>query len=661
MGAIVTVPQGFVIDQQTSVQQELPQGFQLDQPTQQPQAQFEAAGRKFSDPFGSRLGPAQQVRQREEQALADLRATAPKSAQFARDLPEIGEAPELNQMNLGALKSSLAAGLITNEAELANALTQLNPGTVIEQDPEGKALVKFPSGQSFAVNKPGLSGQDFVQFFTRLLAFAPSGRITGVAKGALAKGALAAGGTEAALQATEAGLGGEFDPGQVALAGGLQPAAQAIPSALGTISRALRPAPETELVRAGKDAGIPVLTSDIFEPETFAARTLRETGEKIPLIGTGELRAAQQKFREQALDDVAEKYGEFSYDAIIQSLKTQKDKIKKAAGAVLSNTEQKLDDVGRISLDNTNAAIVQVKSALTRPGVIVSDADRMAISEVDNLLTTLQGSDQIFSSLRQNRTAFREVVKGIDKSERSQLTSRAKGLLQSIESGMKKDLDNFAQGNLPANQFSKWQKANSVYAEEATKLTRTKLKNILDKGDVTPEAVKGMLFSRNPSETKILFNSLSKDGRKNARSAVISKIFDDLSKRQAGITPNTFEQELRKNALQIDTFFKGADKKQLQGLQKVLQATRRAQEASATTPTGQVLFGGGAGLAASIAPVETLLTLGSIAGTARLYESAPVRNALLRVAAAPAGQVDQAVQSALVAISQSLRGSELEQ
>jgi hypothetical protein len=593
-----------------------------------------------------------------ELSLRTLRATAPKSAKFARDLPEIGNAPELNQINLQSARRGLAQGLIANEAELANAIANLTPGAEVQQDPEGKALVRFPSGETFAVNKPGLSGSDFLNFSLRALAFTPAGRIVGGTATQLGKGALASAVTEAGLQAAETQVGGEFDIAPVAVAGALQPVAQAIPSALGVIQRVSRPAPESQLVSAGRELGIPILTSDVLQPRTFAARALRETGEKIPLIGTGELRAAQQQFRRQALDDVAHRYGEFSYDAIIRSLRTQQDTVKRAAGNVMNQAERRLDDIGQIPTNRTVRSIEDAREAILRPGVVTSEADRVAISELDNLLTTMQDTGQIFSTLKQNRTAFNEIIKGVDNAERSQLTSRTKSILESISRAMKGDMDEFASANLSSSGFSKWQRANAVYAEEATKLTKSRLKNVLDKGDITPENVKTLLFSRKPSEVRLLSNSLTTRGRQNARAAVISRIFDDAQGVGREITPDSFANALKNNSDQIEILFRGADRRQLQGLEMVLNATRRAQQASVTTNTGQALFAGGLGLSLATNQLETLLTAGSIGGIARLYESAPVRNALLRVAAAPPNRIDSAVQSALVAIAQSSRNLE---
>lgn len=592
--------------------------------------------------------------------LTELKNTAPKDQQFAKDLPEIGAMPELNQFSLDAVKRSLAANLITDEVELAKALQLSIPNSSISQDPEGNALLTTQSG-TYAINKPGLSGQDFAQFAMRLAAFTPAGRIAGASVKQLAKGALAASVTEGGLQATEKALGGDFDAGEVATAAAVAPVAQAVmPIAQGgkrifsaLRGKAIQATPEQELVKLGGDTGVPVFTSDVLEPQTFIGRQLREVGERIPILGTGEWRAAQQKFRQMAVDDVAEKYSEYSYDAIITSLKNQKNRIKQAAGSVLSETTETLDDFGRVSLDNTESAINKLKEALNKPGVMKSAADDMAINEADSLLTTMSETGQIFSTLKENRTAFREIIKGVDKAERSQLTSKAKALLENVQSGMKSDMDKFARQHLTPQKFQKWSKANAVYAEEARNLTRSKLKNILDKGDVTPETVKGMLFSRNPSELKLLHKSLTSEGRSNARAAVIGKVFDDLSRRQNGITPNAFATEIRKYKPQIDVLFKGEEKKALVGLQKVLQATRRAQDAAVTTPTGLGLYTGALAFGGATLPIETLAVAGSIGTAAKLYENTVVRNALVRLASVPktSSRFSQSLDEAVQALS----------
>jgi hypothetical protein len=331
--------------------------------------------------------------------------------------------------------------------------------------------------------------------------------------------------------------------------------------------------------------------------------------------------------------EFTDQFGDFSYKSIVDSLKTQKDKIKSAAGNVLESAGQKLDDAGEISVTNTLKAADNATAQLTKPGVIQT---AKGIDDLNVLLEALR-TPQTYSTLKENRTAFREIVDSLDPAARSQLTSRGKALLKGVENAMTKDMQAFAKGNLSAQEFMQLNKANKAYAQEAAKLSKTRLKNVLDSGDFTPENVKQMLFSNKPSEIKNLYQSLTNEGRQNARAAIIQKVVDDLGRRANGLTPNSFASELKKYGPQIGTFFKGKDKKQLEGLRRALEATRRAQEAAVTTPTGQQLLGAGT-LAAAATDLGATIGLGGTAGgLARIYESAPVRNALLKLAGTPKG------------------------
>ncbi|MCP3705241.1 MAG: hypothetical protein GY954_20230, partial [Alteromonas sp.] len=91
-----------------------------------------------------------------------------------------------------------------------------------------------------------------------------------------------------------------------------------------------------------------------------------------------------------------------------------------------------------------------------------------------------------------------------------------------------------------------------------------------------------------------------------------------------------------------------------------------AQDAAVTTPTGQQVLGVGTLAAAATDLGATVLTGGTVGGIARLYESAPVRDSLLRLASVPKGstQFEKALldaQTALNAIAQSERSRQEEQ
>lgn len=562
-------------------------------------------------------------------------------------LQEIGAAPELNKLSVPAFKASLGL-LSTGDTESLKGIlsSQFGDDATFDEDEKGNVIVNFPSG-SYALNKPGMSGQDVVRGVFDMLAYTPAGRAATIPT-AMARSAV----TEGVLETTEQELGGEaVSAGEIVGATVLGGFFKGAEDLVGAGYRSLKgSAPRNEVVEAATAAGIPTMTTDVIPPETFAGRMAQQTGEKIPFAGTGGLREEQQAMREQAVAGVAEKYGQFSYDAIIDSLKTQKNRIKKAAGNVLGSVGRSLDELGEIPTTNTSQAIAKATAELNKSGVIKSQA---AINDLSVLTQSLNEVPQTFTSLKENRTAFREIVKGADKAERTQLSSRAKSLLDNVEKAMKSDMTDHAKRNLTPKEFGQWSKANTVYFEEAQKLTKSRLKNVLDKGDITPESVQTMLFSQKPSEVKTLYQSLTANGRANARSAIISKVLGNLEKRAGGITPNAFATEMKKYNLNTGQFFKGEERKQLDGLLTALNATRRAQDAAVTTPTGQTVLGAGTGYAAFTDLTGTLGLLGTLGGLARIYESAPVRNALLRLAAAPKGstQFEQALREAVEVMS----------
>lgn len=546
-----------------------------------------------------------------------------------RALPEISNSGLLsneNQSKVASIAPVLVATTDPNEIAQIISSTFPNVGVTYNKDAQGgvyPVLVNNETGAVAQVNRPGLSGIDVLQGLGLAAAFTPAGKASTIIGAGLKSGA-----TQAAIEGSQAAAGGDFSLGETALAAATGGAFKGGERALGTAAKLSRAAPENEIVKAGLESGIPVTTTDVFPPKTFPGRALQQTAEKIPLAGTGVMRQEQQAMRQEAVQRVADQYGEFSYEAIVSSLKSTKDKVKQRAGNVIQSAGEKVDQLGEIPLASTKDAIDEAKSILDKPGVLRTGT---GLDDLAQLSDALGSAPQTFTSLKENRTAFREIVDSLDPTARSQLTSREKSVLQGVQGAMTKDMEAAARKALTPLEFSKWKKANAIYNEERIKLTRSKIKNILDKGDVTPESVKGMLFSQNPSELKLLYSSLDQNGRKNARSAIVSKIVNDVSKRQTGFTPNSFATELKKYGPQISTFFKGQDKRQIEGLRKALQATWRAQDAATITPTGQSLISLVSIGGVMLDPVASLGTAGTLGRLARLYESAPVRNALLRL------------------------------
>ena len=517
---------------------------------------------------------------------------------------------------------------------------QFGDKVAFSKDDKENIVAHLESGD-YPLNAPGMSSQDIAKFMLEVAAFMKGGKAKTIA-GAVTGAA----GGEAGLELLEqAGTGEGFgkkeafesvrDVGE-ASAWGL--GGKVLENLFGSAARYFKGSDEVDdVVKAGEEIDVPVATSDVVESDTYAKKFAVSTGEKAPFMGTGPMRAAQQQKRGEAVDRFIGKHEEWSYESVVKSLLKKRDKIKNKAGDVLNQTGETLDNVGEIPTNSTNSAIASSSGALSRPGVIQSGSP---LDKIQTLIDAMDEAPQTFTSLKENRTEFREIVETLDPTSRSQLSSRQKALLKEIEAGMTKDLTKFAQQNLPPDDFKKWQKANKIYAQHVVDMKKTKIKNLLDKGDVTPEIVDQMLLSKKKSEVKKLYDSLTPKGRQNAKAAIINKVVDKLSTRVGGLTPNSFATEMAKLKIPTDVFFKGQDRAELEGLLKVLNATRKAQDASAMLQTGQQnsMLATLAGVATM--PLTTIAGIVGGGGLARLYESKQVRDLLLKASTVPAGSTE---------------------
>lgn len=167
-------------------------------------------------------------------------AVSPEEIQRRRveALPEIGAGGLLSGEPLGDIAKSAAMLAVTTDArEMANILSSQYPHIgVVQTERDGPLVaVNSKTGATVVLNKPGLSALDIKQAIGLGAAFTPAagvaGGVTRAGAGMLARTAAGAGtaaGTQAAIEAAQAGMGGEFQPSEIALAGGLGGAAEAI-------------------------------------------------------------------------------------------------------------------------------------------------------------------------------------------------------------------------------------------------------------------------------------------------------------------------------------------------------------------------------------------------------------------------------------------------
>ena len=524
---------------------------------------------------------------------------------------------------------------MTNDPmEIAKIIQANVPSVRMQTNKDGKGNI-YPvlineNGVTALVDRPGFDLMNLGQFTTQTAAFMTGPGATTIPK-AIAKDVA----IESAIQTAQAAGGGDFDAGDVATTAAFAVGGKLLEDVAGAGAKALfgeGDAAAKSLIKSGDEFNVPVMTSDIYNPKNWASRGTRFTGETVPVIGTGGMRNAQQEARELAVDQFVNLHQGGTYEEIISSIGRNNDRLKRLAGAVYKETSPKLNALSIESgmpLTATTAKLDAVIADLTQPGKVVDDS---VLSILDDMQDMLTGPNQTYQILRDNIGAWQSKIESIDPAVRAAMPSKVKTQLQSILTAARRDRDAFANANLSSKEYAQLKQADSLYGAVAENLKSTKIKGILDKGDVTPEVAAQMLYSSKPSEVKRLYENLTPMGRANTKSLIIQDIVDTLEKRAGGLTPTTLVNELRKRSDATNVFFKGADKEQLDGFMRLMEHTRRAQEVSkgAGSQTAERVMPLAAGASLAFDPA-ILAGYATVGGLSRVLESPRMRGVLVKM------------------------------
>lgn len=390
-------------------------------------------------------------------------------------------------------------------------------------------------------------------------------------------------------------------------------------------------APEAQqAIQFANAADVPLHTTDVLQPNSRVGRMAQTTAENIPFAGTSTMRANQQEARSQLVDEFASRFGEYDPSIVVGSLKAKTSGIKRAAGNRLEQVQNAMAGVNI----QPSKAIQQIDTEIASLQKLGKVADNDTISKLqayrDELTRNAVASGPVAMDLQQLsglRSQFRQDVKG----ERTVLPNRSDAAIQRIYNAMTSDIDSAIGQNLGNDTLRRYKQANAIYADEANKLQNTRLKNVIMKGDLTPEVVNNMLFSKNKSEVQNLYRSVGQVGRAQMRNGIIGKAME-----KSGGSPDQFLRQVNLMSNQTGIAFKGRDAAYLKGIKNYLEATKRAGQTGVTTPTGQQTIPFILGIGTVTNPA--LVGVGGGYGLlARMYESEPARNAMLRLANTPRG------------------------
>lgn len=615
--------------------------------------------------FGARILPPETAPEETGffEGIVETVTGAERSTPEIEALPEWTTMPELNELSLAGARTGIGT-MFTSPEESVQIIQANYPGVQVRQDSKGNYILRSQNGQEYAI-KPGFRWSDVPRAIGGILAFTPAGRATTVA-GTAGGSAL----TQAGIEATQAAAGGQFDTGEIAIAGGFGAGGkvieQALPAAVSAVRGARREAPVApaapttpvsrvteelvapaaprEIIEAGERAGIPVMTSDIRPPQTFMGKAAQVVGERIPFIGTGGMRATQQEAREEAVKDfILENAGAVPADV---EERIVADVLRKRGDVVEKYTNLKrevfsgLAGAGEVTVDKTVKAIDDQIAELSKARTPAADE---AIAKLQEIRAQAAGRNI------EAMEAFRRDVLGKawqDDTLSVGASDRVKAAVKNLYGPFKEDMGQFILDRGGRTNYNKWRISDARLSDSIQEANRTALKSILRRGEATPEVINNMLFSGKKSDVSALYKSLTPEGQALARMAIVNRIAKDMGVQGGDISAEKFISQINKRSDQLGVFFGKAQQEELKGLVRVLNATRRASGAGVKTQTGQenfpLLLGAlGLGDILKTGGIGTAISL-AFTGGVRAYESKPIRNLMAMLSKSKPGSKEEA-------------------
>jgi hypothetical protein len=408
-----------------------------------------------------------------------------------------------------------------------------------------------------------------------------------------------------------------------------------------------------QLVREGDAVGIQVKTSDVFPSEPGF---LRRSAEGMPFIGMKGPNQAIVKQRAQAVANLLAEHG------VSPSLVSQDQELTRLYNSFAIERGKQL----RSATDLKQEALATA-AAKNLPVNVTN-----TINSIDNYITSLQ-SRAIGSKIIPELQNYRNKILGgnLDAIENARadlgLAFDATGLegikpaatkiINSLYKPLRKEITDHLELHGAPGDVRRYEVASRRIKILADDLNETTLRSVLATGDRTPENIRKLIFSGQSSKIAQLYNSLPEIGKSQFRTAVIREAAQK-SLVDGIVNERLFSSNIRDLERQLHIGFSPDQRQAVEGLGRVLERTQGAEKQLSRMPAmvgattvGIVSHFLHAGWFAQFTTAAGITA--SASSIARIYETAPVRNALIQLARVQPNTVgyDTALRSAMEAFN----------
>lgn len=356
-----------------------------------------------------------------------------------------------------------------------------------------------------------------------------------------------------------------------------------------------------EVLDAGTEHNIPVFAQDVSNNPLLRSATT--TAEQLPVVGLSGARQAQQdaakaaaaRFRDQFAD-----IGDEPGNVVQASINKRTQRLKQAAGKKYDRVAQLADPLGDVPLPTLQSTVKQLADeSKAIPDVTGGrNAANQALDQLDQLA---QSGNLTFSQLRAVRSDLGKSIRELERSTSENRFERLR-LLQQAKAAITEDLDAFAGRSNSGQLKQAWRAADEFYKNRVVPQRARDIQRAANHANPDEAYSAFLKAGTNQDRAKRLYQAVGPKGRQAVRYGIVRDAFNKAIREGTSgevFSPAKFAGELERLQGATGVFFKGTDKRQLDGLIKVMRHVQRAGQFAENPPTGARLLGpalmGGAG------------------------------------------------------------------
>ena len=414
---------------------------------------------------------------------------------------------------------------------------------------------------------------------------------SGIARGAtginaaLTRGAVAAGqgGIAGGLQYTEEGGDSRLENAlQGALLGGaaygtLAGAARAGSKAVNAVSRNLR-GDAQEVLDLGVQHGVPVYAPDAAKSPLMSKAAV--IAEEVPVVGMVKPRMRQAEAAQASAERLTQRLAPEVDDVgreIQESLTRRSAALQKAAGVRYDRVAQAADPLGKFPLMNMNATAKQLLNKAKQD----IDPSNKLINRLERISRATKAPN--FSSARFFRSNLNDEIRKLKKAGKL----KAAKPLEDISRALDDDMSQFAN-NAGGDVAAKWRSADKFFRERVIPQRDSDFIKSMKSG--TPDEIFQKFIKYNKTDrAQKLYNALDTKGRGAIKAGLLTQALQKATNQGANgiaFSPAKFAGELEKLQGATGVFFRGVDKKEIDGFSKLMRHVQRAGQVAENPPTG---------------------------------------------------------------------------